>query len=46
MALAISEGVITGKVLETYNTIRGGYEDANEVAGNLKGLGTAVEIAS
>lgn len=45
MALAISQGVITGDVLDRYNTIKAAYEDAQSVGAGLEGLGTAVDVA-
>jgi hypothetical protein len=45
MAIAISQGFVTGDVLERYQTIQAAYEDAKEVGAGLEGLGTAVNVA-
>jgi hypothetical protein len=50
MAAAISQGVVTGDVLEKYNTIKAAYEDAKDagvqVSDGLGGLGTAIHVAT
>lgn len=50
MAAAISQGIVTGDVLERYNQIKQAYDDAKkagvEVKGGLGGLGTAGKIAT
>jgi hypothetical protein len=45
MAMAISEGVISGDVLEKYQTIKSAYEDAREIGAGIDGLGTTVSLA-
>jgi hypothetical protein len=45
MAMAISEGVISGDILEKYQTIKSAYEDAREIGAGIDGLGTTVSLA-